>query len=227
VPIARRSAIQPQVIVVSARSRRAIFSFSPSAFRRRYNSPALQPRRGTGFGEGLQRATTIRVILKNRLAPVAAILDVIDRAGIFHSEFACHDVSFVVAPKVCQPRKCSICGTDPFMRSARPAISPSEGGTHFALLAKLARDARTASLWFCSRHDATLQRRGMLGRGGIPYTVWQDTGGSPFKKFFSCIRSVLELVQCIAIKQFYFPVRSAPEHSGDFFVFSKKHHPLK
>jgi hypothetical protein len=69
---------------------------------------------GAGFGEGLQKATTIRVILKNRLAPVAAIQDVIDRAGIFHSEFARHDGSFVVGPKVSQSRKCSICGTDPF-----------------------------------------------------------------------------------------------------------------
>ena len=103
---------------------------------------------GAGFGEGLQKATTIRAILKNRLAPVAAIQDVIDRAGIFHSEFACHDVSFVVGPKVCEPRKCSICGTDPFMRSARPAIAPSEGGTHFALGAKLGRDGGTAGLWF-------------------------------------------------------------------------------
>jgi hypothetical protein len=50
-------------------------------------------RPGTGFGEGLQKAAAIRVILKNRLSPVAAIQDVIDRAGIFHSEFASHDVS--------------------------------------------------------------------------------------------------------------------------------------
>jgi hypothetical protein len=123
VTIARRSAIQPQVIVVSARSRRAIFGFSPSAFRRRSNSPALQPRRGAGFDEGLQKATTIRVILKNRLAPVAAIQEVTDREGIFHSELACHDVSFVVGPKVCQSRKCSICRTDPFMPSGSKAQS--------------------------------------------------------------------------------------------------------
>jgi hypothetical protein len=38
---------------------------------------ALPFRPGTGFGEGLQKAAAIRVILKNRLSPVAAIQDVI------------------------------------------------------------------------------------------------------------------------------------------------------
>src|SRR5207247_8709889 len=45
VPIAKRSAIQPQVIVVLARSLLAILIFSVSVFRRCSNSAKLQPRR--------------------------------------------------------------------------------------------------------------------------------------------------------------------------------------
>jgi len=45
IPIARRSAIQPQAIVVSARSFRVILIFSAAAFRCCPNSASLQPRR--------------------------------------------------------------------------------------------------------------------------------------------------------------------------------------
>ena len=48
---------------------------------------------GAHFLKRLQKALTIRIILKDWLTAVAAVHDVIDRAGIFYSELARHDAS--------------------------------------------------------------------------------------------------------------------------------------
>ena len=45
---------------------------------------------GAALAQGFQKKLAVLVILENRLPPISPVHDVINRAGILHSEFARH-----------------------------------------------------------------------------------------------------------------------------------------
>lgn len=46
---------------------------------------------GARLGKGFDKALAVRIVEEDRLAPVAAIHDVVDRTGILDSQLAGHD----------------------------------------------------------------------------------------------------------------------------------------
>ena len=58
---------------------------------------------GAGFGEGRQKAPPIQVVVVNRLAPVPAIHDMVNRPGLWQSEFARHAPSLSAGGESVKP----------------------------------------------------------------------------------------------------------------------------
>jgi len=46
----------------------------------------------TGFGQGPKKVLPINIVMKNILAPVSATHDMINGAGVLHSQFAWHEL---------------------------------------------------------------------------------------------------------------------------------------
>ena len=66
------------------------------------------------LAQGLEEATPIRGVLENRLPPVPAFENVINRPGIYHARFASHPSTL---PKSLRPRQERNSRSDPFFPS--------------------------------------------------------------------------------------------------------------
>jgi len=57
---------------------------------------------GASLAQGLDEALPIRVVFEDGFAPIAAIQDVVDRAGIFDAQLAQHGHLCIATSDLCQ-----------------------------------------------------------------------------------------------------------------------------